>query len=471
MNDSLEELWSRLSLTEEEQDVVAVEKEWVEDVSAVGNKCLLGKLLIRRNVNIEAMRNVFLKIWRLKSGMTIREVGERRFLFYFEDALEKDKVFQKQPWSFNKSLMVLNEFDGHTQTENVNMEWCAFNVQIHGLPLNLMNEKIGVVLGESIGEVEDVECDEKQVAWGRYLKVRVSINTSKSLKRGKMLSVPGGGRVLAMFRYEHLPDFCYVCGRLDHQEQDCEAVVRLKKEGKKAQRDYGAWLRAEGPAFSNSKERMADSRSVGENFSSMPLGQKGEQKSSTKDREVNSGENNNEMRRKGSHRGVQEASRWSEGQRSIVREGPVDQGGKKEKSNPEKDSSQQLLSRKSCKVTESNTISKVNELAGNLNMVDLCYNNSEIKGLMEETGNGGNKFSSSNTTRKKRLSTWKRAVRSNMSKTQASGVSSRVYNRKRGFNNIEEVGLKKLKESNMIESTEVYPSKAEDGESQPRRSL
>ena len=58
-----------------------------------------------------------------------------------------------------------------------------------------------------------------------------------------------------------------------------------------------------------------------------------------------------------------------------------------------------------------------------------------------------------------------------MSKTQASGVSSRVYNRKRGINNIEEVGLKKLKESNMIESTELYPSKAEVGESQPRRSL
>ena len=148
MTESLEELWGRLSLTEEQQDEVVVEKDWIEDVTAVGNKCLLGKLLLRRAVNIEAMRNVFLKIWRLNHGLTIREVGERQFLFYFENELEKDRVFQKQPWFFNKSLIVLNEFDGHTQPDNVNMKWCIFNVQIHGLPLDLMNEKIGVVLGE-----------------------------------------------------------------------------------------------------------------------------------------------------------------------------------------------------------------------------------------------------------------------------------------------------------------------------------
>ena len=82
----------------------------------------------------------------------------------------------------------------------------------------MINEKIGIVLGETLGDVEEVEFANDQVAWGKHLTVKVSINTSKPLKRGKMISVEGGGRVLAMFRYERLPDFCYVCGRLDHQE-------------------------------------------------------------------------------------------------------------------------------------------------------------------------------------------------------------------------------------------------------------
>ena len=177
--------------------------------------------------------------------MLVREVGERLFLFQFEDGVEKDRVLQKQPWSFNKSLMVLKEMDGLLQPKEVNMEWCPFRVQIHGLPLGLMNEKIGIVISEALGDVEEMETTEDQVAWGKHLTVKVNINTSKPLKRGKMISVEGGGRVLVMFRYERLPDFCYVCSKLDHHEHDCDEAVRLKKEGRKVKREYGAWMKAE----------------------------------------------------------------------------------------------------------------------------------------------------------------------------------------------------------------------------------
>ncbi|XWS22384.1 hypothetical protein CRYUN_Cryun29cG0029300 [Craigia yunnanensis] len=62
MGEILEEMWSHLSLTEEEQNDIYVEKEWVGDGSEVDKKCLLGKLLLRKIANVEAMRNVFLKI-------------------------------------------------------------------------------------------------------------------------------------------------------------------------------------------------------------------------------------------------------------------------------------------------------------------------------------------------------------------------------------------------------------------------
>ena len=106
-----------------------------------------------------------------------------------------------------------------------------------------------------------------------------------------------------MFRYEQLPDFCYVCGKLDHQEYNCDVVVRLN-EGKKAHKEYGAWLRAEGPAFNISNEGVADSRSVEGSFSSLPMRQKGEQKSLPKENKASSLEKNIEIRRKGSDKGV-----------------------------------------------------------------------------------------------------------------------------------------------------------------------
>ena len=50
------------------------------------------------------------------------------------------------------------------------------------------------------------------------------------------------GKVMAIFKYERLPDFCYVCGRLDHQELECDEVVRIKKTGGKVHREYGPWM-------------------------------------------------------------------------------------------------------------------------------------------------------------------------------------------------------------------------------------
>ena len=71
MADDLEEMWRRFSLTEEEQSEVAIEKEWVDDILEKSRYCLLGKIVMRKNVNMEAMKMVFVKLWRIKAGISI----------------------------------------------------------------------------------------------------------------------------------------------------------------------------------------------------------------------------------------------------------------------------------------------------------------------------------------------------------------------------------------------------------------
>ena len=95
MADDLEEMWRQFSLTEEEQLEVAIAKEWVDDISEKSRYCLLGKIVMRKNVNMEAMKMVFVKLWKIKVGISIREVGKKLFIFQFEDEVEKDRVLQK----------------------------------------------------------------------------------------------------------------------------------------------------------------------------------------------------------------------------------------------------------------------------------------------------------------------------------------------------------------------------------------
>ena len=105
---------------------VIVDKAWVEELVEVGKYCLLGKLLLHKGFNVEAMKTVFQKIWKLTSGFHIKEVGDGIFVFLFNDRMDKERVNQRQPWSFNKSLLVLQEYDGLAKLEEVVMDWCPF---------------------------------------------------------------------------------------------------------------------------------------------------------------------------------------------------------------------------------------------------------------------------------------------------------------------------------------------------------
>ncbi|XWS10326.1 hypothetical protein CRYUN_Cryun39dG0066600 [Craigia yunnanensis] len=90
MADDLEEMWRRFLLTKDEQSEVVIEKEWVDDMLDKSGNCLLGKIVMGKYVNMEAMKMVFVKLWKINAGISIRDVRERLFIFQFEDEVEKD---------------------------------------------------------------------------------------------------------------------------------------------------------------------------------------------------------------------------------------------------------------------------------------------------------------------------------------------------------------------------------------------
>ena len=97
------------------------------EAEKVGKNCLIGKLVLNKRANVEVMKNVLCNVWKVTARMTIKEVGDRLYVFHFEDNLEKERVRLTQPWSFNKSLLVLENFDGKVQPEEINLP----RIQIH----------------------------------------------------------------------------------------------------------------------------------------------------------------------------------------------------------------------------------------------------------------------------------------------------------------------------------------------------
>ena len=94
-----------------------------------------------------------------------------------------------------------------------------------------------------MGKVEKVDVGDNGVNLGCFLRIRVTLDISQPLIRGRMVRMGCSDSRWVEFKYERLPVFCYLCGRLDHDEKECiewiRRVVPLKAEDKQ----YGPWLR------------------------------------------------------------------------------------------------------------------------------------------------------------------------------------------------------------------------------------
>jgi hypothetical protein len=233
-----------LPLTEGEKKGIEIAEETVQDLRIKGSKCLIGRLGVPKKLNKEAFKAVLMRIWRPAGKLMINEVQESLWLFEFEEDGDKRKVMAGRPWSYDRTLLILNEFDGRLAPSQMEFSCSPIWVQIHNMPLGCMNRAMGAQIGQTIGEVEDVAVAEDDVGWGRYLRVRVVINLFQPLERGRTLSISGSS-CWVTFKYEKLPIFCFRCGCIIHGPKGClEVSVRKPNHGEGSE-GWGQWLRAD----------------------------------------------------------------------------------------------------------------------------------------------------------------------------------------------------------------------------------
>nr|POE86699.1 hypothetical protein CFP56_46910 [Quercus suber] len=97
---SLEDMWARFSLTEEEKGGAKVPKEEEEVVHY-----LAGHFHMKRVLNVEAVAHTFKPLWRTSDELKIRDAGDDILLFKFEGVLDLEQVLEFKPWSYDKQLV------------------------------------------------------------------------------------------------------------------------------------------------------------------------------------------------------------------------------------------------------------------------------------------------------------------------------------------------------------------------------
>lgn len=244
-------------------DIVGVIEEDEEPIEEeVYGRSLLGKLWTDNAYNVRAFKQTIVEFWRLKNPVETQELGKNLYLFRFCNKRDLENVIKNGPWSFDRNIMVLKRVTGTEQPSEIEMNSMSFWARIYDLPLKLRFESMAKKLGNVMGQFVEADAKESH-RLGRFLRTKVTINLTKPLKRGTIIRY-NGKDLMVFFKYERLPTFCFMCGRIGHQLSGCDDTEGHDGEDfeeiEKKDLLFGPWLRAS-PLLRNSFEPKRESGS------------------------------------------------------------------------------------------------------------------------------------------------------------------------------------------------------------------
>ena len=222
----MEEAMGKLDLSQEEATPLLMDDD---DGEAPRTWMLAGKVLFRNLFHIQTVASALRPAWGNPRGLVFRPLGENVFVAKFESQRDRDRVWEGSPWHINKNAVILAEFEGWMRPSDLSFDKLQVWVRFLNLPYNLRNTTKGLGVARQI----DKACSVVQIdPVGGFLRARVSIDVNKPLRRGILIeSAKRKCTDWYDIAYEHIPHFCFSCGRLGHADPFCPTPGKRDEYG------------------------------------------------------------------------------------------------------------------------------------------------------------------------------------------------------------------------------------------------
>ena len=240
--------WSSLSLSEIEGPGLCLRSDQATDEFGI-----LARFLTKRPLNIEAIANTFNPLWRSKSGFKVKNIGDHVVLFSFDNKFDVDRILSAEPWSFDKHIMILSRYNRDISINELDLTKVPFWVQVLDIPLCFRNREIAEQICQPLGPIIHPN-EEQEYDGGSFIRVRVLLDITQPLCRGRLLTLEDGRNLWVSLKYERLPNLCYWCDCLTHDDRDCDKWFESEGGLNSEDQQFGPWLRAS--PFSASRKKV-----------------------------------------------------------------------------------------------------------------------------------------------------------------------------------------------------------------------
>ncbi|CAH9109675.1 unnamed protein product [Cuscuta epithymum] len=100
-----------MAIGEDKEELVFDDEEDGEQPTNKGKAIfpVVGMVLTDRKIKFQFFKELMASLWRLVKGVSIKEIGEKRYIFTFYHVLDMRLVLDEGSWLYEKNLLLLKE--------------------------------------------------------------------------------------------------------------------------------------------------------------------------------------------------------------------------------------------------------------------------------------------------------------------------------------------------------------------------
>ncbi|KAL4279430.1 hypothetical protein GQ457_03G025000 [Hibiscus cannabinus] len=217
--DELLHHFNDLRFTVEEQYVVYATPVGSDIAADDTDFSIVGCVFTTAKVDGATLIRVFRAVWKHAKALSITELRPNFFLIRLVSEAVRADIFKRGPWVFNNDWFALLPLNPMLSIDEYHFNRMVIWVRILRVPIGLMNEVLGRSLGACIGMVVGTDTRVIDRNMGEFLRVRISIDVTKPLRRCVALGGCGNKPKLCPLQYEKLSNYCHGCNNVPCTKQ------------------------------------------------------------------------------------------------------------------------------------------------------------------------------------------------------------------------------------------------------------